>query len=134
MPTMADISVFKNDGTTNIVYVAKSPSAGDSVPAAWRSDAAAAAYAGLKPELRMVTKWNGARTARRCDITGVYPSTVVNTTTGVTESIGKVVFEASFAIPQMVPQADIDEAVSQLSNLLSSSLIRTSLKAGFAPT
>lgn len=134
MPAMADITVKKNDGTTDIVYVAKSPSAGDSSPAAWRSDAAGAAYAGLKPEFRFLSKWNGARTVRRCDVVGVFPSTVVNTTTGVTEAIGKVVFEGSFAIPQMIPQADIDEAVSQLSNMFSSVLMRSCFKAGFAPT
>jgi hypothetical protein len=131
---MADITVKKNDGVTDILYVQKVPSSGDNVEAYWRSDAATAAYAGLKPEFRMATKWNQAKTARRCNIVGVYPSVAVDSTTTVSTAIGKVIAEVSFIIPQMVPQGDIDEAVSQISNLINSALIRSSLKAGFAPT
>lgn len=134
MPAMADITVKKNDGTTDAIYVAKTPSAGDSVPAVWRYDAATPAYVGLKPEYRMQTKWNGNRTARRAEITGVYASVVTDSTTTVQSSIGKIVFDVSVAMPQSIPQADIDEAVSQFSNMINSTLVRSCLKAGFAPT
>lgn len=134
MPTMVDITVKKNDGTTDVVYVAKVPSSGDTVEAYWRCDANAAPYAGLKPEFRMSSRWNSAKTARRCNVTGVYPSVVTDSTTSTSSALGKIIFDGSFIIPQMVSQTDIDEAVSQLSNLLTSTLIRSSLKAGFAPT
>lgn len=134
MPAMADITVFKNDGVTNVIYVAKSPSAGDTVPAVWRFDGATPAYVGLKPEYRMLTKWNGNRSARRAEMTGVYSSVVTDSTTTIQSSIGKIVFDVSVAMPQSIPQADIDEAVSQFSNMLNSTLVRSCLKAGFAPT
>lgn len=130
---MADITVLKNDGVTNIVYVAKAPSAGDNVPAIWRSDAHPAPYSGLKPEVRFVSRYNGPKTARRCSITGVYTSYATDSTTGVSSAIGRVVMDISVTAPTMVSQADIDEAVSQLTNFLTSTLIRSSLKVGFAP-
>lgn len=134
MPAMADITVKKNDGTTDFVYVAKSPSAGDSVPAVWRGDAATASYAGLKPEIRMVSKWNGARTVRRVELTGVYPSVVTDTTTGAQSALGRVIIEVNVAAPQMLPQGDIDEAVSQILYLASTTLAKSCFKTGFAPT
>lgn len=134
MPAMADITVKKNDGTTDIVYAAMTPSSGDNVAAFWRSTAAAAPYAGLKPDYKMSTRWNGAKDARRCDLVGTYTAYATDSTTTVSSSIGKIVFTGSWAIPQQVSQTDIDEAVSQLSNILTSSLIRSALKAGFAPT
>jgi hypothetical protein len=40
----------------------------------------------------------------------------------------------SAVIPQGMPDTDLNEAVSQGLNLLASSLVNGSLKAGFAPT
>jgi transcriptional regulator of met regulon len=36
MPAMANITVKKADDTTDVIYVAISPSAGDKVPAIWQ--------------------------------------------------------------------------------------------------
>lgn len=134
MPAIADITVKKNDGTTDIVYAAKVPSSGDNTAALFRSDAHAAPYAGLKPELNVASKWNGDKTVRRVNLLGKYHAYATDSTTTISTKIGSITMDLTFALPQSIPQADIDEGVSQLSNLINSALIRSCLKAGFAPT
>lgn len=134
MASIADITVKKNDGTTDIVYAAKVPSSGDTVNALWRSDANAAPYAGLKPEFKLSSRWNADKTARRLDFVGTYHSYSTSTDSGISSKIGTIVFTGSMAIPQSLPAADINEGVAQLTNIIVSSLIRTSLKDGFAPS
>jgi hypothetical protein len=134
MPSIADITVKKNDGTTDIVFAAKVPSSGDSVSALFRSDANAAPYAGLKPEFKISSRWNGAKDARRLDFVGTYNSYATDSTTTISSKIGTVTLTGSIAIPQSIPSADINEGVSQLTNLLVSSLIRSCFQTGFAPT
>jgi hypothetical protein len=133
MPAMANITVKKNDGTTDAIYVAKGPSGGDTGFALWRYDAHAAPLMGLKPELRLGSKFNGPRTARRLSLNYVYKAYVTDTTTGVSSSIGQIPFSITAAVPLNVPQADIDEAVSQVGNLLVSTLVRSAFKEGYAP-
>lgn len=134
MPTFADITVKKNDGTTDIVYVGKSPAGGDSSSAVWRADAHAAPYAGLKPSFTLAAKWNGAKTARRLDANYAYNGYATDSTTGVSTKTGTIPFTLSCAIPQSMPQADIDEAVAQFANLVKSSLVQLCLKAGYSAT
>jgi hypothetical protein len=134
MASMADITVKKNDGTTDIVFAAKVPSSGDTVNALWRSDANAAPYPGLKPEFKLSSRWNADKTARRLDFVGTYHSYYTDSATTVSSKLGTIVFTGSVAIPQQLPSADINEGVSQLTNLLVSTLVRTALKEGFAPT
>jgi hypothetical protein len=74
MPSMADIIVKKNDGTTNITFTAMVASAGDKSQAIWRSTTVGTAAA-HQPELRMTSRANGTGTARRVDLHFSYPST-----------------------------------------------------------
>jgi len=135
MPAMASITVKKNDGTTDIVYDALAPSAGDGVPAVWRQDTGNAAVPnGMRAQFKMTTGWNGTRTARNGKFDFAYPHVFVNASTGQSESKDRVVFNGTAIIPQGVTQTTIDEACSQLSNLLGSALIKSSLKSGFSPT
>lgn len=134
MAAMANITVKKNDGTTDIIYVAKVPSSGDNSAAVWKADSSAQPYAGQKPQLQVTARWNGPKTARRLSFLGTYVSTVINSTTGVAEVLGQVVLEGSIVMPQSIPQADIDEGVSQLLNLIGSATVKTAAKEGYAPT
>lgn len=135
MPNFADITVKKNDGTTDIIYVGKSPAGGDSSQAVWRADAHAAPYSGLKPQLALQSRWNGARTARRMQLDYAYKAYATDSTTGVSTQTGVIPFSTTCAIPQVgVAQGDIDEAVSQYANLLKATLIQACLKAGFSAT
>lgn len=133
MPQMANITVKKADGTTDIVYSALNPSSGDSVPAVWRSEAAGA-QANLKPTLSAVARWNGPKTARRVDAAVVFPQSYVDSTTSLTLVKNKVVINLSGVIPAEVPDTVLAEAVAQATNLFTSTLFRDTLKTGYAPT
>lgn len=134
MPAIANFTVKLADNTTDATFVAKSPSAGDNVPAVWRYDASAAPYNSLKPEVRLTARWNGGKTARRLDVMFVYPSWVTNTTTGVAEKRGAIVATVSVAMPQDLPQIDQDNAAALLGNILDHSLIQSCLTTGYSAT
>ena len=132
MPQMANITVKKNDGTTDITYTDMVPSAGDQSPAVWRSNTVGQAAA-FRPELTCVSQANGPRTARRIGLKFTYPSLVTGGDGKVSIS-DKAIMEVSFLVPQGMLDADVNEAVSQGFNLLASPLIKDTVKAGFAPT
>lgn len=135
MPAMADITVKKNDGVTNIVYAAKVPSSGDDGSAMWKSDAAVHPYTGLKPEVRMRSRYTGDRKKRISEIIGTYLSYATDTTTGVSSARGGVKVQLTVTVDQEIAQADIDEGISQLTNfIVDPTTIRVALKQGYAPT
>lgn len=133
MPNMADITVKKADGTTSIVFSALTPSSGDKVAAQWRSETAGAA-ASLRPTFQVRSEWNGPRTARRVDFSYQYPFTVTDTTTSVTSVKARIPFSGSMTIPAEIPDSVVAEGVAQGTNLLTSALIVSVFKAGYAPT
>lgn len=133
MPSMANITVKKNDGTTDIVWTAATPSAGDNVPAIWRSETVGSAPAHY-PTLELRTRYNGQKTARRADINFVYPQIATDSTTSLVSVVNRLPIQTTAAVPMGMPASDINEAVAQYANLLKDALIQASLKAGFAPT
>lgn len=133
MPSMADITVKKADGTTDIVYNQMAPSSGDGVSAIWRNESGGAATA-FKPMLTLQSKYNGPKTARRLTVNYSMPQTATDSTTGLTSVVNTIPVMFTIALPVATPQTTIDEAVHQLTNLLSSTLVRSCLKAGFAPS
>lgn len=133
MANMANITVKKADGTTDIVYTALTPSAGDETPATWRSETAASINSG-KPVASLTTKWNGAKNVRRADFHFVYPQTATDSTTGLTSVVNRIPLHVTASIPQEVPDTIVAEAVAQAINLLASVLVRDSVKSGYSPT
>jgi len=131
MPTQANITVKKNDGSTDITYTAVVASGGDKSPAVWRSNTVGTA-AGQRPELRLSSRPNGDNTARRLEGSYSYPSLV-------TGSDGKINVGSRFnltfsgVVPADMLDTDLNEAVAQSLNLLASSLIKSSFQTGFAP-
>lgn len=134
MPNQANLTVKKNDGTTDIVYNAVSPSSGDSVAAVWRQDTGNTAPPGMRPRLNLKFRDNGPRTARVLESKFVYPYTYVDSTTGQTKSTDLVLFGSNGTLPQHIPQTVVDEAVSQYFGLMNHPDVRTTVKTGFAPT
>lgn len=132
MPQMANITVKAANGTTDVVYTAMTPSAGDSVAASWRQEDAAR-FAGLRDTVSFETRYNGPRDARRVTISFAFPyaTTDVN---GKQSSDAKIPFTFSGVIPLNVPDSAVAEAVARATNFLSTALVRDSLKAGYAPT
>lgn len=130
MPTMADITIKKADGTTDVVYKAKGASAGDSIPANWTLDAAST-YRNLRPEAKITTRWNGPRTARRIDFSLKMP--VVREIDGVDTRTDDTIMSVSVIIPQRMTDAEVSEIAAQGANLLKSTLIQSVLNSGYAP-
>lgn len=131
MPQMANVTIKKADGTTDIVYTAMVPSAGDSSPAQWSSKTASTTRA-YRPVLRVSAASNGPKTARRVSVIGKYP--VVRQVGGVDTLVGTIPLEFSAVIPMIVTDAEASEATRQFENFVSSTLIRECIEQGFAPT
>lgn len=137
MPSMASITVKKADGTTDIVYDAITASGGDNSPAVWRQDTGAAAGlpVGLRPTFKLLSKWNGPKTARVLVPEFVYPYAVQDSTTTLYSAKDRVVFSnGAFTMPQAIPSSSLNEAAAQGENLLASALVKSCIQAGYAPT
>lgn len=136
MPSMASITVKKYDGTTDIVFDALSASGGDGSPAVWRQDTGAAAGmpVGLRKLFKLWTSWNGPKTARQVKFRMEFPYAVQDSTTTLYSAKDRVVFDGIITVPQAIPATDINEAVYQGLNLLSSTLVKQSGAAGYSPT
>lgn len=136
MPSMANMTVKKNDGTTDIVYDALSPSAGDNVPAVWRQDTGnvAGLPIGLRAQLRVWTRDNGPKTARQFKLRYERPYPVQDTTTQLYTAAHRVAMEVIITIPNALPATEINEGVAQGINLLDDALMHSCAKAGYAPT
>lgn len=131
MPQMADITVKKADGTTNVVYVALTPSAGDKVPARWRLNAVSP-IPNHRPTVEIVARDNGTKDGRRLVMSGKYPVIATESGTEVLKAIVPV--EISMLIPQNVDAVQATEAVHQFGNLFVSALMRSSFVDGYSPT
>lgn len=132
MPGIANVTVKKNDGTTDVVYTAMSPSGGDKSPAIWQNQALGTAVA-HRPTLKLSARSSGDGRVRRSDFVFTYPSTVVGGD-GKTTVSALSVLTGSFATPIDQPSADVNEAVAQAFNLLASALIKSCVQQGYSAT
>lgn len=135
MPTMANITVKKKDGTTDIVFDALAASGGDTSPAIWRQDTGAAAGlpVGLRSLVKLFQAWNGPKTARVLRMMQRFPYAVQDSTTTLYSSRDQVAIDITVTIPQNIPATAIGEAVYQGMNLAAATLVKQSLDAGYAP-
>jgi hypothetical protein len=134
MSSIANITVKATNGTTDVIYVAKTPSSGDGVPARWRADALGSANA-FKPELRMTARDNGPKTARVVELEFSWPQTFTDTTTSLIAVKNRAPGKLTFILPNEMPDTTgINEAVDQFFNLINHTSIRTAFKEAFAPT
>jgi hypothetical protein len=132
MAQIANITVKKNDGTTDVVYTAVVPSAGDRTPAIWRNQTVGTAAA-HRPEFALKSFNSGDNKQRRVQVDAMYP-TLATDSQGKVNAVDKVSMTVTFSIPKGMPDVDVNEAVSQLTNVLSSTLSKDSIKSGYAPT
>jgi hypothetical protein len=133
MPTAANLTVKKNDGTTDIVWTNISAAGGDKSPAVWRS-ATASGTQGQQPSLTMTARSNQDGTVRRVDVNAKFPSVYTNSATGQTEVRSVMTFSGSFAVPQNVAATDINEFSAQIPNLIATALTKSVIASGYAPT
>lgn len=134
MSTAANITVKKNDGTTDVIYGVLEGRSGDN-PARWKAPALGATPV-TQPEFRVNSKVMTGRDASKKKVIATfhYPYSVVNTTTGVTSVVSHEMFRVEFTGDEQIPQAVRDEACSQGMNLLASAAFKTMLKELAAAT
>jgi hypothetical protein len=132
MAAQTDITVKMNDGATNITYSKLSPAGAAGEAATWRSESIGG-VALFRPFLELLSKWNSAKTTRRLEATYVYPYAVTDTTDSTQVKKGEIKLQLVGHVLQSVPQAVIDEAVSQGLNCFADNSFKTALKTGQAP-
>lgn len=131
MPQMANITVKKADGTTDVVYTGITGAAGDNSPAIFRNDTVGTTLA-ERPTLLVNSRNNGTRTGRRVDVNFSWP--IVMTDSGGNKTInGRMTGSCSVLVPQNQDVAVIKEQTYQFGNLLASLLIKESFNQGFSP-
>ena len=135
MPAIANITVKKNDGTTDIVYTAVSPSSGDKTAAVWKSQSVGSSLA-FQPELRLTSRETtlDGKPARSLRATYAYPQVANNTLDGFMYVFRKATFSQEVVFPKDMVQTDVDECVTQFTNLMVSTVIRACLKSGYSAT
>lgn len=132
MPNMADITVKKADGTTDVIYVALSPSAGDKTPAQWRIEAIGT-VPGNRPQFQVSSKFSADRQARIVEGKLVYPETFTDSTTGIVATRLRETFQFTSIIRLDAADGTTAELAAQAANLLKSTLVQSVLKTGYAP-
>lgn len=132
MPQMANITIKKNDGTTDVTYSQVVPSAGDKSPAIWKNLSVGTA-ASHRPELKLSSRDNGTNSARRLESTFSYP-TLTTGNDGKVNVADKAIFNITGVIPKGMPDADVNEAVSQCFNAHAATLLKDCYKSGYAAT
>lgn len=131
MPSMANITVKKNDGTTDIVYTGQSPSSGDGTSAVWKATAIGSAPA-HQPELRLAARDASKGAKRSLRSTYQYPQIATNTTTGLTSVVDRANADTNWSFPKGMTQTDINEFVTQYANLIVSTLVKDCVKSGYS--
>lgn len=129
MAAMANITVKKADGVTDITYTALAGSSGETVPAQWRQEDSGLPPA-LRPSAKCVAK-AGANGRRLVEMLHVRP--ITRTVDGALVQVGVHTVRVVSTITVTDDQSNIDEAVMQGLNLAGATLIRTSSKEGYAP-
>lgn len=131
MPKLADITVKKFDGTTDVIYTAVAGAAGDNTPALFRNNTVGTTLA-QRPTLLVKSKDNGPRTGRRVNVDFSWPTTTADAGGNVTVN-GRMAGNASVLVPQNQTLEAINEQCAQFANLLASVLIKACFIEGHAP-
>lgn len=133
MPNMADITVKKADGTTDITYTSLTPSSGDRVPAQWRVESLGT-VAGNRPTLVVSARYSQDRKARLVEGRVVLPETFTDSTTGIISVRNREMFSFNSVVHLDTSDSVVSELAAQSANLLKSALLQSVIKTGFAPS
>lgn len=132
MPTITDLTIKKNDGTTDIIYSQVAGASG-STPALWRVLTLGTAVA-HRPRFEMLSKQIGGRGAEQNQVQTklIWPQTYIDA--GLTRVANTASIQSVANLPLNMAQTDIDEIVAQFANLMKTALVQTCLKQGVAAT
>jgi hypothetical protein len=131
MTQIANLTIKKADGTTDVVWTGARPSGGDKSPAVYENRTVGTAPLHY-PRMKVTSQASGnAGQARRTNIDFQWPFLV-------TDSLGKKTIAKTLPIrveapiDQNIDLADITEAVHQFANLLDHADVKAQLIEGFA--
>lgn len=127
MPTMADITVKKNDGTTDIIWNNSAPGGGDNVPARWMPNSVGTSVA-KRPVLKFWTQ-SSDKARRVARITTTFP--VVDPVSGAI--LDYITTSEEVKVPVIATDSDVNEAIAQSGNLRDHALIISSLQTMSTP-
>lgn len=136
MAAIANLTVKKADGVTDIVYDGIVGAGGDNSPAMWRQDTGAAVGlpTGLRASLKLGTRWNKQKSARLAEFEYSYPYALQDSTTTRYSSTDKVMVKGVVTVPQAIPAATQNEGVYQCMHALGVALMKSAMASGYAPT
>lgn len=132
MPNMANITI-KNAANADVVWVAASPSSGEKSPAVWRFNAQSDKLA-YRPHFSLILKENGRKNGRIFSAEFRFPLAGENSDTGSPYLYATIPFNISGTLPTNVDVMTLNDAFTQLGNLLASTLVRSAAAEGYAPT
>lgn len=133
MASGANVTVKKNDDTTDVVYTFTQPFNSPQNPAIYLAPTLGNAI-DHSPSLRVIGRDSADGKNRVLRMTYRYPE-VANPSAGVYVVNGYVSWTAEVTLPRSLAQSTTwYEAISQFANLLDSTELKTHLKAGYAPT
>lgn len=133
MTAQANVTIKKNDGTTDITYTAALAAAGDGASAQYRSLTVGSASA-HQPELRIAAKEARQGKARAFRVTYKYPQIATDTTTGLVSVVDAVQISEDFILPKGMPAVDVNEAIAQFANLMASAHLKAVVQSMYGPT
>lgn len=128
MPQMNDITIKKADGTTDVVYAGVSPSAGDTVPAVWKSTTQGTTQAS-QPELRATARSTRKGRGRAIRSTFQFPVVLSD------GSLGTPVYGSwDFSYDRDTDQGTLNDASSQFGNAVASAIMTSIRNTGYSAT
>lgn len=133
MPQMANITIKKADGTTDVVYTALTPSSGDRTKAVWRVESIGA-IPGNRPVLEISSKASQNGQARIVEGKMSYPETYTDSTTGVIAVRLRDVASFVTTVDQRGVDTTHNEMAAQFANLLKSALVQSIISTGYNAT
>lgn len=133
MTTQTNVTVKKNDNTTDILYTGLLASAGDGAVAIYKSLTVGSASA-HQPELRIAAREARKGAARSFRVTYKYPQIATDSTTGLVQVVDAVQMSEDLILPKGMPITDVNEAVSQFAHLMASAHIKAVIQSMYGPT
>jgi len=130
MAIIANLTVKKSDGTTDVTFTAQNGAGSSQEPAFWQNTASSTVRSN-RDGMTMRSHLNGTKQARRVDVQTSFA--VRRTINSVETVVGRIPVDFSVPIPEWATDAEVAEAVDQSINLIASVSIRTAIKSGFAP-
>lgn len=130
MAAIADL-VAVNAAGANVTFVALQGANGQA-PAIWRADSLGGSP-NLRPRFEFLTRPSGGKDARKAQLHLYVPWTSTNTTTGITSVVAQVPFHVDITLPTAVPDSTMADAVAFFASLMGQTLVKNSVKGGYAP-